>query len=155
MQHSFLMRAVLQRVRRARVDVDGHVSGAIERGILVLLGVSKQDTEADADYLADKIVNLRIFEDAGGKMNLSVLDQGGSLLVVSQFTLYADCSRGRRPSFDEAAPAEAARRLYEYFVGRVRSLGVAAATGVFQARMLVSLENEGPVTMTCESPKKF
>lgn len=144
------MRALLQRVTEARVVVDGAVSGEIGPGLLVLLGVSKIDTEADADFVAQKILNLRIFEDQQGKMNLSVLETGGALLVVSQFTLYGDCRKGRRPSFDSAAPAEQARVLYEYFVaaGR-RSLRV--ETGIFQAHMSVSLTNDGPVTLIVES----
>ncbi len=145
------MRAVLQRVRRARVEVNGEVAGAIEAGILVLLGVAKEDTEGAADYLADKIPQLRIFNDAGGKMNLSLRDTGGSLLVVSQFTLYGDCSKGRRPSYDSAAPPDVARRLYEYFVERCRSGGLNVEQGVFQASMLVHIENDGPVTIICES----
>jgi D-tyrosyl-tRNA(Tyr) deacylase len=148
------MRAVLQRVRRARVDVDHVTVGAIETGILVLLGVSRTDTEADADRLAAKIVNLRIFEDDAGKMNRCVRDVGGSLLIVSQFTLYGDTSRGRRPSFDVAAPAADAKRLYEYFVNQVRLAGLPAETGVFQAMMVVHIENDGPVTLICESPQK-
>ncbi len=148
------MRAVLQRVRHARVEVDDEVTGAIGPGILVLLGVAKGDTESDADYLAAKIVNLRIFEDTAGKMNLSVQETAGSLLVVSQFTLYGDCSKGRRPSFDRAAAGDDARGLYEYFVTKIRSLGLNTATGIFQAAMKVHLENDGPVTLICESRDK-
>lgn len=148
------MRVVLQRVREARVDVDGVTVGAIQGGILALLGVAKNDTEADADYLVDKIANLRIFEDDAGKMNLSLRDRGGSLLVVSQFTLYGDCSRGRRPSFDNAAPANEARRLYEYFVSRSRTTGLLTETGTFQATMMVHIENDGPVTVICDSPMR-
>lgn len=145
------MRAVLQRVTEAQVDVDGVTAGAIGRGILVLLGISRTDAEAAANYLVDKISNLRIFEDEAGKMNLSVRDVGGALLVVSQFTLYGDCSKGRRPSFDGAAPAAQARGLYEYFVAQARKSGLAVETGVFQASMQVHLVNDGPVTLICES----
>jgi D-aminoacyl-tRNA deacylase len=147
------MRAVIQRVTEARVEVDGVTTGAIGKGLMVLLGVGKTDTEAAADWLADKIVQLRIFEDEAGKMNLSVLDVQGGLLVVSQFTLYGDTRRGRRPGFDQAAPPEQARRLYEYFVDRVRTSGLAVGTGVFQAHMTVSLSNDGPVTLICDSPE--
>lgn len=145
------MKAVLQRVERASVEVDGHAAGAIGAGLLVLLGVAKGDSSAHADYLADKILNLRIFSDEDGKMNLSVIDKGGGILVVSQFTLYGDCRKGRRPSFDEAAPPELARPLYEYFVERLRGGGLRVETGVFQASMKVSLVNDGPVTLLLES----
>src|SRR5580704_6897362 len=139
------MRALIQRVTSARVEVDGAVVGEIGPGLLVLLGVAKTDSEKDADFLAAKIVNLRIFADAEGKMNLSVLEAGGALLVVSQFTLYGDCRKGRRPGFDAAAPAETARALYEWFVDAARMTGVRVETGVFQAHMAVSLVNDGPV----------
>ncbi len=145
------MRAVVQRVTSARVEVDGTIVGEIGAGLLVLLGVGKPDTAADADYLAEKIVGLRIFSDGAGKMNLSLLDIGKELLAVSQFTLYGDCRKGRRPSFDHAAPAEQARGLYEHFVAAVRRLGVRVETGVFQADMAVSLVNDGPVTLVVES----
>lgn len=145
------MRAVLQRVSQAHVEVDGNKEGAIGVGLLVLLGVGKFDTEAEAEYLLDRVVGLRIFPDEEGKMNLNLRQAGGSLLVVSQFTLYGDTSRGRRPGFDDAAPPEAARRLYEYFVERARVLGIPVATGVFQAMMSVHLVNEGPVTFLVES----
>ena len=145
------MRAVAQRVSRASVEVDGSIVGEIGAGLLVLLGVAKTDTAADADFLAAKIVNLRIFSDDAGKMNRSVLESGGDLLVVSQFTLYGDCRKGRRPSFDEAAPAELARELYERFVSAARLNGARVATGVFQAHMAVSLVNDGPVTLLVES----
>src|SRR5712692_3201828 len=145
------MRAVLQRVSQSRVEVDGAVVGQIGPGLLVLLGVAAPDTAAAAEYLADKIVNLRIFADDAGKMNRSLLDTGGSLLVVSQFTLYGDCRKGRRPSFDAAAPAEQARSLYEHFVAVARRGGVHVETGVFQATMAVSLVNDGPVTLVIES----
>ena len=140
------MKAVLQRVSRAQVDVAGKTTGRIGRGIMVLLGVEKGDEERDADRLADKIVNLRIFEDEAGKMNLALKEIGGELLVVSQFTLAGNCAKGRRPSFDAAAPPAEANRLYEYFVGRVKALGVPVATGIFQAMMEVELVNDGPVT---------
>jgi D-tyrosyl-tRNA(Tyr) deacylase len=146
-----IMRAVLQRVLSAKVEVDGHITGSIERGILVLLGVQREDTKRDADYLARKIVGLRIFNDTAGKMNRSVVDVGGSLLVVSQFTLYGDCRKGMRPSFDKAARPESARELYEYFVTQARNIGIRVETGVFQASMAVSLINDGPVTLICES----
>lgn len=146
-----VMRAVLQRVSHARVEVEGRLCGAIGRGLLVLLGVAKGDSEADAAWLVDRITGLRIFPDAAGKMNLSLKDAGGALLVVSQFTLYGDCSRGRRPGFDAAAPPEAARTLYEYFVATARTTGVVVETGEFQAMMDVSLLNQGPVTFVLES----
>jgi D-aminoacyl-tRNA deacylase len=149
------MRAVLQRVSRASVSVDGLVTGRIEIGLLVLLGVGQEDDASDADYLADKIVGLRIFEDAQQKMNRSVVDAGGAILAVSQFTLYGDVKRGKRPSFDAAARPERARELYEYFVNRVRSLGVRCETGVFQAVMEVELVNSGPVTILIDSKKTF
>lgn len=145
------MKAVVQRVSSASVTVDGAVTGAIGGGLMVLLGVRKEDTEADAGYLLDRVLGLRMFNDAGGKMNLSLLDTGGSLLVVSQFTLYGDTRKGRRPSFDLAAPAEQARALYEKFVELARARGVRTETGVFQATMSVSLVNEGPVTLIVES----
>ena len=145
------MRALLQRVSQARVTVDGAVVGAIGPGLLILLGVAKPDTAANAEFLVDKILNLRIFPDAVGKMNLSLLDTAGELLVVSQFTLYGDCRKGRRPGFDAAAPAEQARTLYESFVALARRSGLRVATGVFQAHMQVALVNDGPVTLLLES----
>lgn len=145
------MRAVVQRVSSARVEVDGEVTGAIGRGLLVLLGVGQGDVDKQAAWLAGKIAGLRIFEDADGKMNLSVQDIGGSVLVVSQFTLYADCRKGRRPSFTEAAPPDVADRLYQVFVSHLRALGVPVETGVFQAHMDVHLVNEGPVTIIVET----
>lgn len=147
------MRTVLQRVREASVEVDSQVVGAIGRGLLVLLGVSRNDEPSDADYLVDKILNLRIFPDASEKMNRSLLDVGGSLLVVSQFTLYGDCRKGRRPSFDRAAGADQARELYAYFADRARRAGVLVETGVFQASMRVHLVNDGPVTLICVSER--
>lgn len=146
------MKAVVQRVSQARVEVDGVITGQIELGLMVLLGVAHDDGPAAADWLVDKIAGMRIFADHDGKMNLSVEQAGGALLVVSQFTLYGDTRRGRRPSFDGAAPPELARRLYEYFVERARARGLRVETGVFQATMSVHLVNEGPVTLICESP---
>jgi D-tyrosyl-tRNA(Tyr) deacylase len=149
------MRAVIQRVTRCRVVVSGATVGEIGAGLLVLLGVSKNDSEADADYLVEKIIGLRIFEDAAGKMNLSVQDQSGELLVVSQFTLVGDVRRGKRPSFDVAARPEDAKRLYEYFVEKVRATGLRCETGQFQATMEVELVNSGPVTILVDSEKTF
>ena len=149
------MRAVVQRVSRARVTVNGETTGEIGLGLLVLLGVGAGDTRAGADYLVEKTIGLRIFEDAGGKMNLSVAEVGGALLVVSQFTLYGDARRGKRPSFDGAAPPEQARELYEYFVEKVRASGVRSETGRFQETMQVELVNEGPVTILLDSDKAF
>lgn len=148
------MRAVVQRVSRASVQVSGETVGAIEHGLLVLLGVAQEDSETDADYLADKIIGLRIFEDSDGKMNLSVLDTGGAMLAVSQFTLFGDVRRGKRPSFDAAARPEQAEQLYDYFVTRVRAAGVRCETGRFRAMMDVELLNQGPVTILIDS-KKF
>lgn len=147
------MRAVVQRVSRASVKVDGNTVGEIGAGLLVLLGVAQDDSEADGDYLAEKITGLRIFEDADGKMNLSVLDTHGSLLAVSQFTLLGDVRRGKRPSFDAAARPEQAKKLYEYFIERVRAEGLRCETGTFQAMMKVELANEGPVTILLDSKK--
>jgi len=144
------MRALLQRVTEARVTVDGRVTGEIGAGLLVLLGVSRVDTEADAEFVARKVLNLRIFEDENSKMNRSLLDTGGAMLVVSQFTLYGDCRKGRRPSFDDAAPAEQARALYDHFVVLARG-SVRVETGIFQAHMAVSLVNDGPVTLIVET----
>lgn len=141
----------MQRVSRCKVTVDGRIVGEIGPGLLVLLGIGKGDTEAAADYLADKIAGLRIFEDEAGKMNISVLDKRGEVLVVSQFTLYGDVRRGKRPSFDAAARPEEARRLYEYFVSKMRSIGLRCETGEFQAMMQVELVNDGPVTIIVES----
>jgi D-tyrosyl-tRNA(Tyr) deacylase len=145
------MRAVLQRVRQARVRVGEEVTGEIGRGLLVLLGVARGDTPEQARWLAEKVVGLRIFEDDDSKMNRDVIEAGGAVLVVSQFTLYGDCRKGRRPSFIEAAPPETAIPLYEAFVEAVRALGVPVATGRFQAMMLVELTNDGPVTLIVDS----
>ncbi len=149
------MRAVVQRVSRCRVLVEGKVVGEIGPGLLVLLGVGKTDNEAAADYLVEKVLGLRIFEDDQEKMNLSVQDTCGELLVVSQFTLYGDVRRGKRPSFDAAARPEEAKQLYEYFVAKVRAAGVRCETGVFQAMMEVELVNQGPVTILLDSEKAF
>jgi D-tyrosyl-tRNA(Tyr) deacylase len=149
------MRAVVQRVSRAQVTVNGNVAGEIGMGLLVFLGVGDGDTEADAAYLAEKIAGLRIFEDEQGKMNRSVQDVGGSVLAVSQFTLYGDVRRGKRPSFDAAAAPEKARQLYELFVERVRAAGLRCETGRFQEMMTVELANEGPVTILLDSAKAF
>ncbi len=149
------MRAVVQRVSRARVWVGEQIAGEIGKGLLVFLGVGQGDSQTEADYLSDKIINLRIFEDPAGKMNLSLLDCQGELLVVSQFTLYADCRKGRRPSFTEAGDPEAAKALYDYFIQRVKSQGMRVASGVFQALMEVELVNSGPVTILLDSSKNF
>lgn len=149
------MRAVVQRVSRARVTVNNWTSGEIGLGLLVLLGVAHEDTEADAMYLAEKIAGLRVFEDVDGKMNRSVQDVGGSVLAVSQFTLYGDVRRGKRPSFDGAAPPEQARRLYALFVQRIQDTGLRCETGRFQEMMQVELVNEGPVTILLDSAKTF
>jgi D-tyrosyl-tRNA(Tyr) deacylase len=145
------MRAVIQRVKESSVKVDGQVVGEIKRGLLVLLGVAADDTENEASYLAGKIVNMRIFEDDEGKMNRSLLETSGQMLVVSQFTLLGDCRKGRRPSFVKAAGPEKANELYEIFVNLVRKKGVIVETGKFRAMMDVSLINDGPVTLIVES----
>lgn len=145
------MRAVIQRVKEGTVCVDGRDVGRIGRGMLVLLGVHRLDTDADAEFLAHKLSNLRIFADAGGKMNRSLLDTGGEMLVVSQFTLYGDCRKGHRPSFVDAAPPALAERLYDRFVDRVRQTGIVVATGQFRAMMAVHLVNDGPVTLILDS----
>jgi D-aminoacyl-tRNA deacylase len=149
------MRAVVQRVSRATVSVGREICGEIGPGLLVLLGVGNGDSQTDADYLADKIAGLRIFEDEDGKMNRSVLETSGAALVVSQFTLYGDLRRGKRPSFDAAAQPLLARELYEYFVARLRSAGLRCETGRFQEMMSVELVNEGPVTILLDSCKQF
>ena len=149
------MRAVLQRVSRARVTVDDKVTGEIGAGLMILLGVGKQDSSAVAAALAEKVANLRMFEDSQQEMNLSLLDVKGATLVVSQFTLYGDARGQRRPSFISAAPPELARQLYEEFCEALRRLGVTVATGIFQAMMSVELVNEGPVTILLDSEKTF
>jgi D-tyrosyl-tRNA(Tyr) deacylase len=149
------MRAVVQRVSRAEVTVGGESVGKIRMGLLVLLGVAADDSERDADYLVEKVIGLRIFEDEAGKMNLAVGQAGGAVLAVSQFTLYGDVRRGKRPSFDGAAPPERARELYEYFVQRIREAGLSCETGRFRAVMKVELVNEGPVTILLDSGKLF
>lgn len=149
------MRVVIQRVSNASVSVDGEVISSISRGLLALLGVAKDDTEADAKYLADKTANLRIFEDDAGKMNLSVRDINGEALVVSQFTLYGDCRKGRRPSFTAAARPPKAEALYESYVSALTDMGLQTKTGVFQAHMHVELNNDGPVTILLDSGKSF
>lgn len=149
------MRAVVQRVRRASVTVEGEVVGAIETGLLVFLGAGSGDGEAESDYLARKVVGLRVFEDDAGQMNRSLLEVGGALLVVSQFTLYGDCRKGRRPSFIEALEPQAAEQLVEHFVGRCRAEGATVETGRFRAMMDVELVNDGPVTLLLDSGKAF
>jgi D-tyrosyl-tRNA(Tyr) deacylase len=149
------MRAVVQRVSQASVTVNGDITGKIGPGLLVLLGVGQEDTESDADYLAEKVSGLRIFEDENGKMNRAVAEVGGGVLVVSQFTLYGDVRRGKRPSFDAAAPPDKARQLYEYFVGRIQNAGLRCETGRFQEMMQVELVNDGPVTIMLDSKKTF
>ncbi len=149
------MRAVVQRVSRASVKVDGELTGEIGAGLLVLLGVAREDNTADADYLAEKISGLRIFEDAAGKMNLSVTEVSGAVLAVSQFTLFGDVRGGKRPSFDAAARPEQAKALYEYFVARIRAGGLRCETGRFQQMMEVELVNTGPVTILLDSKRMF
>jgi len=149
------MRAVVQRVTRAQVAVNGEVTGRIGRGLVVLLGVGNADTESDADYMADKIVGLRVFDDDNGKMNLAVSDIRGEILVVSQFTLYGDVRRGKRPSFDAAAAPQRAHELYEYFLKRIRATDLVCETGRFQEMMQVELVNDGPVTVLLDSARTF
>jgi D-tyrosyl-tRNA(Tyr) deacylase len=149
------MRAVVQRVSRAQVTVDEKAIGKIGPGLLVLLGVAKSDTHADAEYLAAKIAGMRIFEDEHGKMNLPLAETLGAVLAVSQFTLYGDMRKGKRPSFDEAAPHELARELYEHFVAKIREAGITCETGRFQAPMRVELVNDGPVTILLDSTRAF
>jgi D-aminoacyl-tRNA deacylase len=149
------MRAVVQRVSRASVKVDGEPTGEIGKGLLLLLGIAQDDSTTDAEYLAEKIAGLRIFEDDAGKMNLSVTEVGGAVLAVSQFTLFGDVRRGKRPSFDAAARPEQAKALYEYFVERIRACGLRCETGRFQEMMEVELVNAGPVTILLDSRKMF
>jgi D-tyrosyl-tRNA(Tyr) deacylase len=149
------VRAVVQRVKKASVSVNGEITGKINEGVVVLLGVGEGDSSADAEYLAEKTANLRIFEDEKGKLNLSCLDIGGELLVVSQFTLYGDCRKGRRPSFSSAAQPEEALPLYEDYVQRLRGMGLYVATGLFREEMTVEIHNHGPITILLDSSKKF
>ena len=149
------MRIVLQRAKSARVDIAGETVGSIGIGLVILLGVTQTDQEQDARYLADKVMQLRIFPDEAGRMNRSLLEAGGALLVVSQFTLYGDCRKGRRPSFDHAAPPEQARTLYECFIQHLKSSNIAVETGVFQAEMEVHLINDGPVTFILDSKRSL
>jgi D-tyrosyl-tRNA(Tyr) deacylase len=149
------MRAVVQRVSRAQVNLGEEVVGKIGPGLVVLLGVAKTDTQANAEYLAAKITGLRIFEDDDGKMNLALVETHGAVLAVSQFTLYGDARKGKRPSFDDAAPPELARELYEYFVAKIRGAGITCETGRFQAMMQVELVNDGPVTILLDSARVF
>ena len=149
------MRAVVQRVSSSKVTVDGNVTGEIKKGLLVLLGVTHEDTSKDVDYIIDKVLNLRIFEDENEKMNLSLKDIEGELLVVSQFTLYGDCRKGRRPSFSTAARPELATKLYEEFIEKSRKEGIVTQTGQFGAHMMVDLTNDGPVTILLESNRTF
>ena len=149
------MRAVVQRVSSSKVTVDGEVTGEINKGLLVLLGVTHEDTSKDVDYIIDKVLNLRIFEDENEKMNLSLKDVGGELLVVSQFTLYGDCRKGRRPSFSSAARPEVATKLYEEFIEKARKEGIVTQTGRFGTHMMVDLTNDGPVTILLESNRDF
>ncbi len=149
------MRAVIQRVREASVEVEGQVVGSIGRGFLVLVGVGREDSQADVDYIADKIAGLRVFEDDAGKMNLALADVGGSALIVSQFTLYGDARKGRRPSFTEAAGGEHAEALYEAVCRRVQEAGISVAKGRFGASMQVHLTNDGPVTLLLDSRRGF
>ncbi|HID06397.1 MAG TPA: D-tyrosyl-tRNA(Tyr) deacylase [Armatimonadetes bacterium] len=149
------MRAVVQRVRQAHVDIDGEIASSIGKGLVVLLGVGVDDTEDDAQYLATKIAHLRIFEDEHGKLNRSLLEIDGEALVVSNFTLYGDCRKGRRPSFTNAAPPERAQNLYNAFIDALRAEGVQVAQGVFQAMIVVRIDNDGPVTLLLDSQKAF
>lgn len=149
------MRAVAQRVVSSSVKVGDRLTGEIGKGLMVLLGISEDDTLSDIDYMVDKIANLRIFEDDEGKMNLSLFDVSGELLVVSQFTLYGDCRKGRRPSFVKAARPEKAQEYYNIFIEKCSNLGIETKTGVFQAEMLVNINNDGPVTLIIDSEKKF
>ena len=147
------MRAVVQRVKKSHVEVDGKITGQIDKGLMILLGISEDDKAEDIDYMVDKIINLRIFEDDENKMNLSLLDVGGELLVVSQFTLYGDCRKGRRPSFIKAARPEKAQQLYDQFIKKATDLNVRVQSGVFRADMTVYIENDGPVTLIVDSEK--
>lgn len=149
------MRAVIQRVKKASVSVDGQITGHIGQGLLVFLGIGRDDCQTDIDFTADKIINLRIFEDAGGKMNLSVRDIGGGILLVSQFTLFGNCRRGRRPDFSAAAAPETAKMLYEQTIEAIRRNGVSVETGIFAAYMIIDAVNDGPVTLILDSKKEL
>ena len=149
------MRAVVQRVKKSTVTVSEKLAGSIGQGLMVLLGVGKEDDHRDIEYLSEKILNLRIFEDEDGKMNKSLVDIGGQLLVVSQFTLFGDCRKGRRPGFDKAAKPEIAKKLYEGFVCKCKEACVVTVTGIFQTDMLVDISNDGPVTLILDSKKEF
>ena len=149
------MRTVVKKVKEAKIEVDGNVVGSIDKGLLVYLGVGKDDSEKDVEFIADKLVNLRIFADENNKMNLSILDVGGAILLVSQFTLYGDCRKGRRPGFDSAGEPETAQRLYEKTIEVIRQKGILVETGVFAARMDVTSINDGPVTFLLDSKKTF
>lgn len=149
------MRAVIQRVNKASVLIEGETERSTGRGLVVFIGVGKEDGAGDLDWMTEKILNLRIFEDQEGKMNLSVTDIGGEILLISQFTLFGNCRKGRRPSYSDAAPPEEASRLYEELVSRIQKSGVPVKTGIFQAYMKVVLENDGPVTLLLDSKKTF
>ena len=149
------MRAVVQRVKNSEVKVDDNIIGSIDSGLLVFLGIGNEDAMDDIDYLIDKIVNLRVFEDQQGKMNLSALDLGKDIMIISQFTLYGDCRKGRRPSFFDAAPPDQAERLYDVFVNKINNYDLKIATGEFQAMMDIDLVNDGPVTLLLDSNKEF
>ncbi len=149
------MRAVVQRVREARVEVDGQITGAIQKGLMVFLGVGRDDDRADGEFIADKLANLRIFRDDEDRMNLSVKDAGGAILLVSQFTLYGDCRKGRRPSFDAAGEPKQAKKLYDETIALIRAKGIAVQTGIFAAQMQVFSQNDGPVTFLLDSKKVF
>lgn len=146
------MRAVVQRVREARATIDGEIVGEINSGLCVLLGIKAGDTEKDVNWMAEKLVNLRVFEDDDDKLNLSVLDKSGQMLIISQFTVYGDCRKGRRPSFSEAAAPDEANRLYQLVVQKVKAMGIEIATGIFQTHMIIELANDGPVTLVIDSP---
>lgn len=149
------MRAVVQRVHRASVEVEGLTVGEIGPGLVVFIGIGREDNQSDADYMASKLAGLRIFEDEAGLMNLSVQESGGSVLSISQFTLYGDCRKGRRPGFSSAAPPEKAEKLYDYFCERLNLEGLTVATGRFQAEMRILVDNDGPVTMLLDSKRNF